>query len=171
MSGNISLGTNVIPDVDIVAKKGILFSEKNGDTDLRETDFANRVLNLAGINGDKKPYCLLIGVGSNCLKYGETDNTRKKLNVTLHDKYTVYYLLYIEKKGDNYLYYFNGEWLEINPSQNGGDVKKNDIFSKYNYIMSGSLQGKRIQYYLISYKGDYNFMTATFWEKLKEGNI
>ena len=160
--GVLSLGTNVIPDVLLTDNSR--FSGKNGDTDLRGKPFADRVLNLVDMNGDNKPYCLIIGLGSNC---ANNVNNSKVSKTTKHDKYTIFYMLYIEKKGDDYLYYYNGEWTTINPTLNGGSI--NDVFNSYNYVSSGALKDKRIQYYLLSYGGTYNFLTKTFWDKLKAG--
>lgn len=168
-NGELLLGTNVIPDVPASNTANSLFSTKNGDVDLRNKPFANRVLDLVEMNGDNKPYLCMIGIGSNCSN--NVNNSLVSLT-TKHDKYTVFYIVYIKEKGDEYLYYYNGEWTRTNPTKNGGN--SSDNFTQYNYIQNGELQGKRIQYYLLSYKGDYGFMTGGnngFWNHLKAETV
>ena len=139
-------------------------SDKNGDQDIRGSEMANRIMTLADMTGEKEPFLFMVAVGSNWKKnmQGGTNG------VTAHDKYTVYYALYMENKDATPLYYYNGTWTEMNPRQKG----TTEIFSQYNYVKSGSLKDKRLQYYLISLSEqclytDKSIDNADFWSWLK----
>ena len=159
---NISVPTTnnvnccVIPGVN----KSI-WSSKNGDADVQNSEFANNVLAKAELIGDKAPYCLMIAVGSNL------DNHHKEKgitwSVTERDKYTVYYILYIQEEGDAPYYYYNGEWTTVNPRYKDSS----DVFSEYNVVMTGSIKGKRLQYYMISDKTNKGFPEKSFWNWVK----
>ena len=167
--GELKPGTPVIP---ITVKKGDSFitlkegesvdkygpEAKNGDVDLVGSDFANKVLKTAGLTGDKEPFILMIAVGSNHDKNGSLNK------VTKHDKYTVYYVLYIDKKDSVPVYYYNGTWTRQNPRENNKDV----AFDQYNVVKDGPLKGKRLQYYLISNKTGKDFIGGGFWDYIKK---
>ncbi len=153
-SNQLALGTNVIPDNGSK-------SNKNGDTDLRGQPFAEKILDFVEMNGDNKPFLLMIGLGSNW----ETNSGKGNASLTTkHDKYRILYLVYIKEKGDEYLYYYNGEWTRISPHKNGD-------FSEFNFVQNGELKGKRIQYYLLAYQGTYNYMKNDFWSNLNNETL
>ncbi len=127
-----------------------------GDCDATNTDFAKKVLETADLTGDDAPYCFMIAVGRNC---NITNN-----KITLHDKYTVYYALYIEKEDSPHMYFYGGDWSEENPRYKN---KKNDIFDQNNMVVSGPWKGKHIQYYSIANKYDKPITDVGYWRWLK----
>ncbi len=139
---------------------------KNGDISSQDSDFAKKVLETADMSGNKAPYCFYIAVGSNYT--GGTSGAVN--NTTKHDMYTVYFALYIEKKGDAPLYYYEGKWTKKNPRLTKDD-KKNDIDGT-NKFLNGPHKGMRIQYYMISNKtnwgGKNGTFGSTFWSELKK---
>ena len=155
--GSIKEGDYVIPG-------GNPTSDKNGDSDITKTDFAKKILETADMTGDKTPYCFMIAVGSNCANNKTAAGT---YTVTEHDKYTVYYAFYMETKDAPPLYYYNGTWTKSNPRPT--DTKKGkEIFTEYNVFKEGPLQGKRLQYYLISNQtGKGSINGSNFWNWLK----
>ena len=88
------------------------------------------------VNQDDDPYCIMFGVGSN---YAASSTASK------HDKYTVYFMFYMEKKDSIPLWYFNGSWRTSRPSSD-------EINEVNNTIKVGSKSGMRLQYYVISNK-------------------
>lgn len=85
------------------------------------------------IDGKNDPYCILFGVGS---------NVDANTGADLHDKYTVYLMLYIENKDSTPLWYFNNEWSTKRPTEIDNNYK----------ITSGAKAGMRLQFYVISQK-------------------
>ena len=156
--GELKPGTPVIPIKDGAPANKYGPEAKNGDVNLIGSDFANKVLQTAGLTGDKEPYILMIAVGSNHDKNGNLNK------VTKHDKYTVYYVLYIDKKDSVPVYYYNGTWTRQNPRENNKDV----AFDQYNVVKDGPLKGKRLQYYLISNKTGKDFIGGGFWDYIKK---
>lgn len=138
-------------------KKGAV----NGDGDVNatsstvggENDFANYVLELIdlkdldhkGESDSDDPVVVIFGVGSNV--EGST--------ATLHEKYTVYYLMYLQTVDSKPIYYFNGNWSDENPLEDSSKIKRRDV-------KEGPLKGKKIQLYIISNK---------LIEKTKIGNL
>lgn len=153
---NYAEGEYVIPG-------GIHIGGKNGDCDIRGTAFAKAVLKTADLTGDKEPYCLLIAIGSNYT----TQTGSKPYTVTEHDKYTVYYVFYMQNKDSKPLYYYNGEWTKKNPRPVNADNTPEEIFTDYNVIKDGPKKNLRLQYYLITCKAKSNF-DSSFWTWLKE---
>ena len=129
----------------------------NMDVDVIGSDFAKTVFDLASIEND--PYILLIGVGSN------VSGTNSK-NVTQHDKYTIFYVLYKETKTSTPYYFYNGEWTKVNPRA----VGTTEVFDGNNVVKSGIHKGKRIQYYLLSNKTGKSIIdnASAFWDELKK---
>ncbi len=141
----------------------------NADMDISTTDFAKRVLKTADMEGDKAPYIFMVAVGSNCDKKSKnSDKNRSK-----HEKYTVYYALYMKEKDTAPYYYYNGAWTKKNPrglKYNHSNLNDFDssIFDADNRIKSGANKDMRIQYYLISYKDtSMTAMSGNFWNYLK----
>ena len=138
-----------IPDEGYDVITGKKSTAKNGDTDLTGTDFAKRVLELA----DADPYCFMIATGSNF--------TGTKDKCTEHDKYTVIFAYYVEELTATQWFYYNGEWSKLAPR----DKNKNGYANADNYILSGNLKGKRLQYFLVSNKSKTTF--ANLWPWIK----
>ena len=135
------------------------YTKGNGDQDSTNTGFAKRLLRL--VDGeDKEPYFFMIAVGSNA-KQGNAGKTTN----TVHDKYTVYYAFYKETADSPNWFYYNGEWTRTNPRATGTIV-----LNDYNVITSGSLKGKRLQYYIISNHTKYtkSFDSSGFWDWVKK---
>ena len=152
-------GSDLAEDTPIISG-GKTPTTKNGDCDIVGTTFAQKVLKLAEMDGSREPYCFMFAVGSNYKK--NTDASMKK--VSLHDKYTVFYAFYMETKDSTPLYYYNGEWTKTNPRAIG----TKEIFNEFNYVQSGMLKGKRLQYYLVSNKTGNGINTSDFWDWLKK---
>ena len=149
---SLKLGDPIIPG-------GSTGTTGNGDIDVSNTAFAKKVLETADMSGDKKPYCFMIAVGSNW----NNDNGAGSYTVTEHDKYTVYYAFYMETEDAPPLYYYNGSWTKTNPRANG----TKEVFSAANVIKEGPLQGKRLQYYLISNKTGKS-LSGNIWTWMKQ---
>ena len=158
-------GGDKLKDGDPVVS-GTTPTEKNGDVDLCATNFAKKVLETADMTGENEPYLFMVAVGSNhnknYNKKGYTDN-----KTTIHDKYTVYYAVYMKSDNDPPYYYYDGKWSKKNPRGNGGD--KVEIFDEFNRLKNGNQKGLRLQYYLISNKtGKGSVKDGTFWDYLKK---
>ena len=160
-NGEPKAGEPVIPDA---RKKST--ARGNNDQDISNTDFAKGILNYAGV----KPYFFMVAVGSNSK---DNPDNAYYIESTLHDKYTIYYGVYVETKGAKPLYFYNGEWSTANPTAHEGTGE--DAFNKWNVIRSGPLANKRLQYYLIinqNTTGSANqqdITKADFWNWLKAG--
>lgn len=172
--GSITVGKNILgatvsTQADTAIPDGCVYVQgRNEDIDARKSDFAKNVLTLIG-KEDDPPFCFFVGLGSNC-------GTDSSLNsgVSQHDKYTVFYAYYKETKDAAPLYFYNGEWSLKNPRYNNSSA----IVSDRNVFKTGSLKGKRIQYYLISetqeaytyYGGSFSKNDTAFWSTLKKNN-
>ena len=143
--GGTSLDYLVIPP-----KKGKTGAE-NGNGDVNATSaknmpnrFADNVLELIekkdiakrNESDNEDPLIIIVGVGSNI----------KGSTCTLHEKYTVYYLMYQQTKDSTPLFYYDGQWTTTNPT-----LDKTKFKDRYNPKV-GPLAGKKIQYYIISNK-------------------
>ena len=137
--------------------------EKNGDVDASGTDFAKKVLKTADMEGANQPYVFMIAVGSNYDKYKSAGGN----GTTIHDKYTVYYALYMKSAEDPPYYYYNGKWTKKNPRGKGG-TNPVDLFEENNTVKDGPQKGMRLQYYLISNKTGKKYPEKAFWDYLKE---
>ena len=155
--GEIKLGDPVIPlpKGATTAKNGP--TGKNGDVNLVGSEYANKVLKTAGLTGDKEPYCLMIAVGSN------HNNNGRLQKVTKHDKYTVYYLMYLETANSKPIYYYNGVWEEKNPR----GINVAEVFDEYNVVKEGPLKDMRLQYYLLTNGTGKDFTKKDFWDYIK----
>ncbi len=157
-TGTLKLGDPVIPLADGLDSSKYGPNKKNGDVNLVGSDFAAKVLKIADMEGDKEPYCFMVAVGSN-----HDQNNKKPTNVTKHDKYTVYYVLYMETEKSDPIYYYNGEFSHTNPRS----FYVEEVFDEYNYVKTGKLEGMRLQYYIITNHTGKNFMSAEFWDYIK----
>ncbi|MBO4346477.1 MAG: prepilin-type N-terminal cleavage/methylation domain-containing protein [Lachnospiraceae bacterium] len=153
----------------IASANGIGPTSDNGDVDISTTDFAKKVLKTADMEGEKQPYIFMVAVATNhANKSNASDQSR-----SVHQKYTVYYALYMKEEGSVPYYYYNGAWTKKNPrglkKNNGGNMSNwdNSIMNAQNRIQTGSLKNMRLQYYLISYKGSYTAMSKDFWDYFK----
>ena len=158
--GELKPGTPVIPIKEGAPASKYGPEAKNGDVNLIGSDFANKVLKTAGLTGDKEPFILMIAVGSNHDKNGNTATA----TLSKHEKYTVYYVFYMETKDSIPIYYYNGTWTKQNPRENNKDI----AFDQYNVVKDGPLKGKRFQYYLISNKSGKEFIGGGFWDYIKK---
>ncbi len=156
--------TAVIPDgKPVISGATDKCDDRNEDQVITETDFAKEVLNMADMGGDKKPYFFMIGIGSNA-----ANNAAVGVNMTDHEKYTVYYAAYKETKDSTMLYFYNGAWTKTNPRFVGSNTQT-EIFTSDNVVKTGELKGKRIQYYVISLIPTNwgSISKANFWNKVK----
>lgn len=130
--GELKLGDSIIDGA--IEKSN---SPNNKDFDASGTSFAKKVLKTA----DADPYLLLLATGANIATDDKT---------TAHDKYTVYYILYMETADSPPMYYYNGSWTTHNPRaiQFGGV----EYIDSKNKFKDGPNKGKRIQYYLLANK-------------------
>ena len=124
--------------------------------------FAVPILNMMEAKGDnmKKgdPYCIVFAVGSNA-----RDTTILSSSTTKHDKYTVYFLFYQKEKNSTPMFYYDGNWSTHYPEE----LK----LTNRNVIQSGSLKGKRLQFYALS-NATYDdlgltYGTTQFWNWVK----
>jgi len=141
------------------------FDSKNGDINATDKPWAKKILSDLDLdqidngNGSKGPYCILIGIGSN------HEDEVTGVTTTKHDKYTVYYIFYMETKTSEPLFYYNGTWSNHHPRIN----ENNDILDENNVFVDGPLKGKRLQYYILSNKsGHYGW--SNFWPFVKDFN-
>ena len=137
-------------------------STGNSDQDITNTQFARDIINLVDLPNGQEPYCFMVAVGSNAEK-GKAGN----YTVTVHDKYTVYYAFFMLTEDSDGWYFYNGEWTSTNPRADGTTF----VFDGSNIVSSGMLQGKRLQYYLITnhntkYQKD-SIKSSAFWNWLK----
>lgn len=167
ISGNMVTDVNSFNDGTIYRKESI--NTKNEDYDARKSAFAKEILKTID-KEDDPPFCFFIGVGSNC-----SSNSGYNNKVTDKDKYTVYYAFYMESKDATPYYYYNNAWTKKNPRWEGSNTS-NEIINQYNVVTSGSLKGKRLQYYLISeteeaekyFGGSFAKNDDKMWQKLKK---
>ncbi len=152
-------GDKLVWDKPIIASGNNIITGDNGDVDVTGTDFAKRVLKTAD-RTDNEPYIFMVAVGSNHNNYA--DNEDKQLPV--HDKYTVYYALYMKEEGSVPYYYYEGAWTKANPRAKN----KKELFDKRNNILNGPHKGMRLQYYLIANQRSDSVDTTTFWDYLKD---
>ena len=154
--GTVAEGRPVVGNARLESTSG------NFDQDITNTEFAQRILDTAGMTGDDRPYCFMVAVGSNATKGG------LNYEVTQRDKYTVYYAFYMEKEDSAPWYYYNGDWTRSNPRATGTN-SSTEIFDGNNIVKKGALTGKRLQYYLISNKTRYtnSIKDGNFWNWLK----
>ena len=143
-------GCNSLEYLIIPPKQGKTKAENNnGDVNATSTvgapnRFADSVIELiekkdhVNVNqyDNNDPMVIIMGVGSNI----------KNSNCTLHEKYTVYYLMYQQTKDSIPLFYYDGQWTTTNPT-----LDKSKFTDRYNPKV-GPLAGKKMQYYIISNK-------------------
>ncbi len=146
-----NLPENTIIGADNVKNKGVYMDV--GTVNATERPFAVTILNQLDLkvgnkaNDDLDPYCIMFGVGSNMpAKSGKGDYGT---TTTKHEKYTVYYMLYMETEKSAPLFYYDGNWSTVNPYK-AGKIDKNNLCA------SGPLAGKNIQFYVISNKTTKN---------------
>lgn len=166
--GGLPEGTPVISG----GRRGVDNGKPNDDCDIKETQFASQVLDLVSMDGidvtskNGKPYLFMFAVGSNASKTA----SKTKNKVSVHDKYTVYYAVYMETEKSCPLYYYNGEWRNDNPRPDKGTK----IFDGDNVVLSGPLKGMRLQYYLLANRSGIDFYSNGnngFWKVLKDKSL
>ena len=138
--------------------------ESNGDVNATERPWAKKIiddLDIEGINNGQEPYVIVVGVGSN---YDKGSQASLLAQTTEHDKYTVFYMFYMETPESTPLFYFNGEWSEHHPRANDSS----DLMDTNNVIQIGPLAGKRLQYYCLSNKtGKGTIQDKQFWNWIR----
>ena len=143
----------VIPNVWKIKK------DPNGDanitTNVVKNDFTDSVLQKVGLS----PYVLVIGIGSNL----SDANKGVDWNVTEHDKYTVYFLIYMENSDSIPCFYYNGTWTNEYPRYDN----HSEIFNQKNIIQVGELKGIRLQYYCLVNNSGKTFTSNDFWTWIK----
>ncbi len=168
VQGGLPEGTPVISG----GRRGVNNGKPNDDCDIKETQFASQVLDLVSMDGidvtskNGKPYLFMFAVGSNAT--GTASKTKNRVSV--HDKYTVYYAVYMETEKSCPLYYYNGEWRNDNPRPDNGTK----IFDGSNIVSSGPLKGMRLQYYLLVNRSGIDFYSNGkngFWQVLKDKSL
>ncbi|MBR1675045.1 MAG: prepilin-type N-terminal cleavage/methylation domain-containing protein [Eubacterium sp.] len=135
-------------------KDGRCMYSNNGNVNATDTPWTRRVLRQLDLKNndlvDQKndPYCVIIGVGS---------NVNADTGASKHDKFTVYFMFYMEKSDSTPLWYFNGKWSTTKPTNN-------EINSNTNVIGVGDKKDMKLQYYVLCNKtgkypaGDNGFM-------------
>lgn len=124
-----------------------------GNVNATERPFAVKILNELDLkygnknNDDNDAYLIIFGVATNVAKYANES--------TLHEKYTVQYMLYMEKADSTPLFFFDGQWSTTNPYDKGID--------KNNLVSAGPLKGKHMQFYIISNKSGKQAHSDDFW--------
>ena len=147
-------------------------SENGATADRFATPILNNYKDLkkAKKTADKKedPYCIIFGVGSNAANTKSLTGEK----TTKHDKYTVYFLFYMETKDSTPLFYFDGQWTTTFPKTSSGQ----DAWDANNIVREGKLAGKRLQFYSLSneaYNDGYYFPgskesdNTKFWNWMK----
>ena len=177
MQGELPEGTPVISG----GRRGVYNGKPNDDCDIIKTTFAKDVLDLVSMdeysesNNNGKPYLFMFAVGSNAANTSTLTNNK----VSVHDKYTVYYAVYMETEKSCPLYYYNGEWRNDNPRPDNVANNKKIIDDK-NRFSSGPLKGMRIQYYLLANRSGIDFYQngngqgnnkLGFWQMLKDKSL
>jgi len=140
-------------------------TDNKDNTEKKVDNFATPILKTleSARTNDKKgdPYCVIFGAGSNAKDTGTISST------TVHDKYTVYFLFYMEEKDSTPLFYFDGHWSTSFPK---------DAWDSNNVVQEGSLKGKRLQFFSISneawndgyyFPGENANQNRTFWNWMK----
>ena len=182
-SFDLKEGTNAA-NLIVPAKNNGNAVNSNGDVNATGTvaspnPFQDRVLNTIdqktksknanNENDTDDPVVIIFGVGSNV-------SDKKVQKCTIHEKYTVYYLMYQQTVDSDPLFYFNGTWTTVNPRTDSTQIK-----DKY-YPQVGPLNGKRIQYYIVSNKlieklkgrdpkaSKYTGASKEFWEYVDSFN-
>ena len=136
-----------------------------GNVNATEQPFAVKILNELDLktgsdpNVDTDPYCIMFGVGSNMPKTTKGDYAEKS---TKHDKYTVYYMLYMETSTSEPLFYYDGTWSTTNPYKAG-------YIDNNNLCKTGPMKGKYLQFYIVSNKtGKYPAGDKDYWNWYKQ---
>ena len=138
---------NAILGEDNVKKKNNeCMYTSNGNVNATDTEWSKALLrelilkegNESNVSTD--PYCIIFGVGSNIAD----ENTTK---ASKHDRFTVYFLFYMEKEDSQPLWYFDGSWRTTRPTT--AEIDKNNV------IKVGSKKNMKLQYYVISNKTPY----------------
>ena len=160
-----------LPENTIIGASNVKLSNNKGvymdvgTVNATERPFAVTILNQLDLkkgdkaNEDSDPYCIMFGVGSNMPASGKGDYGT---TTTKHEKYTVYYMLYMETEKSAPLFYYDGNWSTVNPYKAG-------IIDKNNLCASGPLAGKNVQFYVISNKTtQYPSGDSKYWAWYKE---
>ncbi|MBR5386324.1 MAG: prepilin-type N-terminal cleavage/methylation domain-containing protein [Clostridiales bacterium] len=127
----------------------------NSGTDKK---WGDKVLQLLGCGrgaANGEPYIFIIGVG--------THNSAGGMSLT--QRYTVYYVAYVENENSPALFYVNGEWMYEYPRYDGSPAIDTRSFGTTSFRNTIVLNGAKIplQFYIISNRTGLNASSATFW--------
>ena len=139
----------VIPESSPAVK---VDSGTKGDVDARNSKFAKRVFDL--VSADKEPYVFMFACGN---------AKTASLKTEEHDKYTVYYALYMRDENSVPLYFYDGTWTKVNPSLDSLSKKSIDNNKNNKYVYNGKTL--YLQYYILGKAG--NKTVGNYWTWLK----
>ena len=93
------------------------------NTGINNSEYGDRVLALMGLTRETAPDVLIIGVG-----YSGLQNHVSHVDLDASVEYTVYYLAYLQDQNSPAVFYVNGEWRYIYPTESPSLITK----TKYN---------------------------------------
>ena len=145
-----------------------LYGLADGNASSSETDDGNNVLWNTGSDkswGDKvlklmdcgrgkdngEPYVLIVGVGSH----------KEGSGMSLAQKYTVYYVCYIQDDNAPAVFYINGDYFYKYPRKDGGKV-----MATYNGFRNSIVYKNAnipLQFYIISNRSGMDANKSSFW--------
>jgi hypothetical protein len=151
-----------------------VYGLSDGNADVDQTEDGNNVIWYKGVEqewGDKvlklmdrgrgqengEPYVLIVGVG----------NHKPTAGMTTSQRYTVYYVCYIEQKDSPAVFFVNGEFLYKYPRKDNGKVittKKIGGEDFRNTIVKDNANIP-LQFYIISNRTDIDPSKTEFWTK------
>jgi len=119
-----------------------------------EKKWGDKVLKLMDCGRGKEngePYVLIVGVG----------NHKEGSGMTLAQKYTIYYVCYIEDEDAPAIFYINGEYFYKYPRKDGGTV-----MATYNGFRNSIVYKNAnipLQFYIISNRTGIGTDKSSFW--------
>ena len=124
---------------------------KEGDDDKVWGDKVLKLMDRGRGKENGEPYVLIVGVG----------NHKEGSKMTMNQKYTVYYVCYIEDENAPAVFYINGEFFYKYPRKDGGKV----ITTKNGFRNTIVYNGANIplQFYIISNRTGMDPNSSSFW--------
>ena len=124
----------------------------DGDASSASTDNGNNVNWDTGTGKENgEPYVLIVGVG----------NHKEGSGMTLDQKYTIYYVCYIEDEDSPAIFYINGEYFYKYPRKDGGSV-----MATYNGFRNSIVYKNAnipLQFYIICNRSGIGTEKSSFW--------
>ena len=108
--------TNVIGDSNSGGGKGgdVRWDDQyNTNPNSEKVKWGNKVLQLMDRDRDHEPYLLIFGVGHSQVE-----------SLSTTEKYTVYYLAYVEDENSPAVFYVNGDWIYTYPRDDTSIMKE-----------------------------------------------